>query len=132
MEKSYLVFKYKKQFDRSVLNLIKDDPKYLFYNIYASYNTNKLVLCMDYIEKFEKVNTNKTDQYLVEYFKYKISNKSSRKIIAALENNYNRLEKMKDRNYTRLVLNLLLKEYEEIGDYEKLYHYALKLTELHP
>ena len=47
-----------------------------------------------------------------------------------LERNFNQLEKIKDRNYTRLVLNLLLKEYEEIGNYEKLYYYAKKLAKL--
>ena len=123
-------FEYLSRFTNEVLEIMKHDPKFIFYNIVALYETKEYDQCLEKINEFNSININKIDKHVVNYFEYKIKQRPHEKIVKTLERNFNQLEKIKDRNYTRLVLNLLLKEYEEIGNYEKLYYYAKQLAKL--
>lgn len=119
-------------FDEEIVHVLQDRPRYLYYRISALYNTKRYTECLECIQRFNGINTNKNDKYVISYYKMKMSNQDTSKVIKVLERNLKVMDKTKDFNGARFLLNLLLKEYEEIGDYEKLYHYALKLTELHP
>lgn len=127
-----LFFEKVLSFDDEVLLLLEQRPRYYYYQIVALFNVGKIQECLECIKKFKEINTIPVDGYMASYYEYKIKGFPNEKLVRTLERTFQKLDKFNDHGYTKLVLNLLLKEYEEIGDYEKLYHYALKLTELHP
>ena len=71
LNKDYdLFFQYLKEISQEVLEIMKHDPKFIFYNIVALYETKEYDQCLEKINEFNSININKIDKHIVNYFEY--------------------------------------------------------------
>lgn len=123
-------FKVEKKFDKEVIDYLNHNINYIFYRIIALYQTKQYKECLLYIERFEAFNLNLPRNHLIEYYKLKINAASQKRLYGTLKLNLKSLDKRHDYNFVKLVLKLIIKEYEASKDYETLYQYAMKLSQL--
>ncbi len=129
MEKYDEFFLVASSFDEEVKKLLKNEARYFYYQIIASYHQKDYFLCKQAIDQFDIVNKNPFDQYMVTYYRLKVGGATSKDIVEMLQNGLMALEKTVCDTSNRTILKLLLKEYQDSKDYETLYHYALKLSQ---
>ena len=118
------------QIDEDLKSLLTKRPRYHYYKIAAYFYTNQFEECKKCIAYFRTINDNELDEYLVNYFELKMNKGNQSERIKLLEKNYEAYMQMKDYNGLRYLLNLLIKEYESVKDYAKLYFYNKQLIDL--
>ena len=125
-----LFFEVLDQIDEDLKSLLAKRPRYHYYKIAAYFYTNQFEECKKCIAYFRTINDNELDEYLVNYFELKMNKGNQSERIKLLEKNYEAYMQMKDYNGLRYLLNLLIKEYESVKDYAKLYFYNKQLIDL--
>lgn len=123
-------FKIEKQYSKEVIAYLNNDVTYIFYRIIALYQTKQYQKCLVYIERFENFNLHLPRNHLIEYYKLKIHAASQKRLYGTLKLNLKSLDKKHDYNFVKFILKLIIKEYEPSKDYETLYRYAIKLSQL--
>lgn len=117
-------------FNEDVKALIEKSPQYFYYQMIIAYYNNDMDLCRKAMDHFEAINQDPIAQYMAKYFRLKIDGANNEELIKVLNHNLKAIEKTPFSVTNRMVLKLVLKEHQHSKDYETLYRYALKLSDL--